>query len=245
MPINVEVNGPEDGPPLVLIHGAGGSAATWYMQLRGLASDFRVHAIELNGHGKSIDRSEADTGQSYLSDIHSIVETLEMPILGGHSMGGALTQLYALKHSQSLRGVMLIGTGARLRVHPMIFDWLENDFDSYIEALGDFVFDESADTRLIQASKKEASKCNPRIIARDFAFCNEFDVMDDIQDIQYNTLVLVGESDKMTPVKYSQYLADRISNSEIHVIPRAGHSVMLEQPSMMNEHIRTWAMNLV
>jgi pimeloyl-ACP methyl ester carboxylesterase len=244
MSINVEIAGPEDAIPLVLVHGAGGSAATWYMQVRGLSKTFRVHALELNGHGHSQDRSEEDTGGSYLEDVHSVVSSLDRPILGGHSMGGALTQLYALKNWELLRGIILVGTGARLRVNSLIFEWLENDFDSYIEALGHFVFDESADPRLVEASKKEARRCKLGIIARDFAFCNKFDIMERVPEIKNETLVLVGESDKMTPVKYSQYLADKIPNSELHIIPNAGHSVMLEQYAVLNEHIQNWAAKL-
>ena len=178
MVINVEIAGPSDAQPLVLVHGAGGSAATWFMQLRGLSKHFLVHAIELNGHGKSKDRAEPDTGQSYLDDISSIVNELDHPIVGGHSMGGALTQLFALQKSDSVRGIVLVGTGARLRVNPLIFEWLKTEFETYIQALGEFVFDKSADERLVQASMKEARRCSPHIISRDFAFCNEFDIMD-------------------------------------------------------------------
>lgn len=244
MVINVEIAGPSDAQPLVLVHGAGGSAATWFMQLRGLSKHFLVHAIELNGHGKSKDRAEPDTGQSYLDDISSIVNELDHPIVGGHSMGGALTQLFALQKSDSVRGIVLVGTGARLRVNPLIFEWLKTEFETYIQALGEFVFDKSADERLVQASMKEARRCSPHIISRDFAFCNEFDIMDRVQNIDCNTLILVGESDLMTPVKYSRYLAGKIPKAELHIISKAGHSVMLEQHEQVNNHILNWAREL-
>ena len=242
--INVERAGPNDGQDIVLVHGAGGSAATWFMQLKGLSDVFRVHALELNGHGESEDRNESDTGHAYLEDVDSVTSELSRPILGGHSMGGALAQLYALSHPDSVSGIVLIGTGARLRVAPGIFDLLENDFGTYIQALGGFMFDSRSDPRLIEASRAEASRCNPEVISRDFRMCDEFDIMNEVSRISVPALVIVGESDVMTPPKYSQYLADKIEGAELKVIPKAGHAAMLEQPGMVNRAIKEWAQGL-
>ena len=241
MKLNVETTGPSDAHDIAFVHGAGGSAATWFMQLRGLSSAFRVHAIELNGHGRSPNRGVEDTRSAYLEDIHSVVSEMNRPILGGHSMGGVLTQLYALEHPDSLSGIILIGTGARLRVSPAIFGLLESDFDGYVHALGEFMFDASADPRMVEASMAEAKQCSPEVISRDFRMCDEFDIMDDIGKISLPCLIIAGESDLMTPVKYSQYLADRISNSRLAVIPDAGHAVMLEKSREVNDEIRRWA----
>jgi len=73
MPINVERAGQEDAPAIVFVHGSGGSAATWFMQLKGLSNDFHIIALELNGHGKSQDSSNENTIESYLTDIDEIV----------------------------------------------------------------------------------------------------------------------------------------------------------------------------
>lgn len=244
MIINVESAGPEDAQDIVFVHGAGGSAATWLMQLRGLSKDLRVHAVELNGHGSSEDRSDPNTQRAYLEDIESVVVSLERPVLGGHSMGGALTQQYALNHPDTLHGIILIGTGARLRCTPVIFHLLENDFEAYLEALGEFMFHSGTDPRVIEASKAETARCRPEVIARDFGMCDQFDIMEDISAIDVPALIIVGEADVMTPVKYSRYLAEKIADSELRVIPRAGHAVMLEQPTLVNQVIRNWVIKL-
>ena len=240
MPINVERAGNEDAPAIVFVHGSGGSAATWFMQLKGLSNDFHVIALELNGHGKSSDSSNENTIESYLTDIDDIVTQYEKPVLAGHSMGGALSQLYALKHPENISGIILIGTGAKLRVSPLIFDMLENNFEGYVDATGSYMFCEETSTELIEASKIEIRKCKPSIINRDFAACDAFDVMEMISDISLPALILVGEKDIMTPVKYSKYLHEKLPNSTFHVIENAGHSVMLEQSEQFNAHIKEW-----
>ncbi|TFG28158.1 alpha/beta hydrolase [Candidatus Thorarchaeota archaeon] len=240
MSINTETAGIEEAPTIILIHGSGGSSATWFMQLRGLSDEFQVVAIDLNGHGKSPDRSEQNTTESYLEDIEEIVRKYDRPVIGGHSMGGMLAQLFALRFPDLIRGIILVGTGARLRVASFIFDTIDNNFEEYVEGASNFMFYEHASKELIEASKHEIRKCKPAIIRRDFAACNGFDIMETVSEIAHPTLIIVGEQDIMTPVKYSQYLHDNIPNSKMHVIPKAGHSVMLEQSYEFNTHVKEW-----
>jgi len=200
MQVNWEEVGNPENRTIILVHGAGGSAATWFMQLRGLSKHYHIIALELNGHGRSPNRLEENVTQSYLDDVREIVSMYEKPILGGHSMGGALTQLFALRHPEQLGGILLVGTGARLRVNPMVFDLLDTNFDAYIEALGTFMFHDGVSPEMIAASKQEARKCPAQIIRRDFELCNHFDVMDTISSISNQTLIIVGEEDVMTPV---------------------------------------------
>jgi pimeloyl-ACP methyl ester carboxylesterase len=54
--------------------------------------------------------------------------------------------------------------------------------------------------------------------------------MESITTIRTPTLVITGQDDQMTPIRYSQYLADHIPNAWLKIIPDAGHMVMLEQP---------------
>jgi pimeloyl-ACP methyl ester carboxylesterase len=53
-------------------------------------------------------------------------------------------------------------------------------------------------------------------------------------------LILVGNADKLTPVKYSKFFDDKIENSTLKVIENAGHSVMLEKPKYVNKAIKTF-----
>jgi pimeloyl-ACP methyl ester carboxylesterase len=245
MSVHIEERGKGNPGPIIMVHGAGGSSATWYMQIKHLSDRFHMVGIDLNGHGETPDRMEDNLPNSYLHDIDIIVSQFEKPVLCGHSMGGALTQLYALRHPDRLAGIVLVGTGARLRVNPMILNMLLNDFDGYVNAVGEIMFHGDADESLRQASRVEVRKCPATITHRDYNLCNEFDIMDRMGDIKLPVLIIVGDSDALTPVKYSHYMADRIDGSEIHVIAKAGHSVMLEQWESFNEIIANWYQTLL
>lgn len=238
--MNFEEAGNPQKRTVIFVHGAGGSAATWFMQLRGLSNYFHIVAIELNGHGKTSDRGEGDLLHSYLHDIHEVMSKYEKPILAGHSMGGALTQLYALNHPEHLTGIILVGTGARLRVTPLVFESLDNDLETYVNLTDQFMFHESTSDEIREASKHEVRKCSVHIIRRDFELCDRFDIMDKVSGIRIPTLILVGISDIMTPIKYSSFLKDKIDGSTMKVIEGAGHAVMLEKSKTFNKLIVEW-----
>jgi pimeloyl-ACP methyl ester carboxylesterase len=244
MQVHYEEQGNGNPGPIIMIHGAGGSSATWFMQHKGLSENLHVLALDLNGHGRTQDRSDENLAESYLEDIDSVVSRYEKPILAGHSMGGALAQLYALQNPDELSGLVLIATGAKLRVADMVFDLLDNDFEGYLGAVEEFMFHRNTSRKLVEASIVEVRKCPVPVIRRDFELCNAFNVMGRLKGIQIPTLIIVGAQDVMTPLKYSQYLHNQIETSKLLVIENAGHSVMLEQSSKVNQEILSWASNL-
>ena len=159
-------------------------------------------------------------------------------------MGGALTQLYSLRNPDTLRGIILVGTGAKLRVTPVVFNLLENDFDGYIEAVGNFMFHENTSEDMVETSKHEVRKCPVQVIKRDFELCDKFDIMDTVEQIKTPTLIVVGDSDVMTPIKYSAYLKEKIEDSTMHVIEDAGHLVMFKKFGVFNELVANWVREL-
>ncbi|MHA2193665.1 MAG: alpha/beta fold hydrolase, partial [Candidatus Thorarchaeota archaeon] len=199
MTVHYEERGKGNPGPVIMVHGAGGSSATWYMQIKHLSNRLHMIGIDLNGHGETPDRMEDDLTNSYLDDIDTIVSQFEKPVLCGHSMGGALTQLYVLRYINKLAGIILVGTGARLKVNPMIFNMLLTDFDGYVNAVGEIMFHGDADESLREASKVEVRKCPATITHRDYNLCNEFDIMERMADISLPTLIIVGDSDALTP----------------------------------------------
>jgi pimeloyl-ACP methyl ester carboxylesterase len=78
----------------------------------------------------------------------------------------------------------------------------------------------------------------------DFVACNNFDVRDRVSLIQAPSLIIVGDEDRLTPVKWSQFLKDKIPGSSLQVVARAGHMVMLEQPEEVNRSILTFLADL-
>jgi pimeloyl-ACP methyl ester carboxylesterase len=78
----------------------------------------------------------------------------------------------------------------------------------------------------------------PAVMHNDFLCCDKFDIMDRVHEIKVPTLVICGESDIMTPVKFANYLGTRITDSKVVIIPESSHFVLAEKPEAVNKAIQ-------
>jgi len=226
-------------PPLVFIHGAGGSSLHWPAHLRRLPG-LEIFALDLPGHGDSAGES-ADTIAEKAQQVLAWKTSLGLGacVFAGHSMGGAIAQMLALDHPSAVAGLILVGTGGRLRVHPTILAMTESS-DQYpqaIESILTWSFSASADARMVELSGKRMLQVPAQVVHADFVACNRFDILSRLGEIDCPVLVLCGSEDQLTPQKYSQYLAEQIPDASFEVIAEAGHMVMLEQPVQVAELI--------
>ena len=226
--------------PLVLLHGAGGNLMHWPGELRRLPGH-AVFALDLPGHGKSDGRGRGEIG-AYAEVVRGFTEALRpegMPpcVLIGHSMGGAIALEFALRYRARLAGLILVGTGARLRVAPQILTGILNDFRGTTALLAQWAHGEYVDPNLLRLYTRRLREVSPEIIHDDFAACVAFDRRADVSRITAPTLILCGDADRMTPVKFGQYLHEQVAGSQLVVVPGAGHMVMLEQPAAVSEAV--------
>ena len=116
--------GKKDGPPLVLLHGYGGSYANWLLAARYLTGNFRVIIPDLPGWGASTRLPNADYGYAAQVDrLHGFVEGLHLGkmALAGHSMGGAIAGLYAAKYPKNIAALVLIDSaGVRFKKNAFV-----------------------------------------------------------------------------------------------------------------------------
>ena len=220
---------------VVCIHGTAGDRDDWRRQLDGLSDRFTVVALELPGHGKSDPPGES-TVPRYAQWVENFIETLGLQkvVVVGCSLGSAITQWIALLRKPWLLGIGLVGSGARLRVHPSLREGALQNQEQAVTMLTDYALAESTGSALRSAVKEKFMRNPPELIYGDLTACHEFDVMERVHEISLPTCILVGEADRLTPVKYSQFLHEAIAGSALSVIPGAGHLVMMEKPEEFN-----------
>jgi Predicted hydrolases or acyltransferases (alpha/beta hydrolase superfamily) len=221
------------GKNIVFIHGSGESKNSWIAQTE-LKDTFRIISFDLTGHGES--SKSVPTMDIYIEDLNAIIEEIcdSKPSIAGHSLGGAIAQRYALEDGETIEKLILVSTGARLRVAPIIFDMIENNFDGVPDMMEEMIFVEKPPRPTISKIKEEIRECGREILNRDFEICNKFDLMGEVDKINNETLVICGSEDVLTPKKYSTYLGKHIKNSSLSIIAGAGHMVMLEKPDEFN-----------
>lgn len=227
-------------PAVVLIHGAGGTHLYWPAEVRRLPGQL-VYAPDLPGHGKSGGRGQQSIA-AYASAIQEWLDALGIhsAVFVGHSMGSAIALTLALDYPQRVTGLVLVGAGAKLRVAPQLMDAVESP-STYLKAVHlvvEWSFSLETPQTLKDLAEKRMAETRPSVLAADLKACDEFDVTERLGEIQKPTLIICGTEDKMTPLRYSNYLAERIANAELAVIPQAGHMVQLEQPRRVLEAIQ-------
>lgn len=225
--------------PIVLVHGAGGSSQRWFEQLSIFDNRYNSWAMDLPGHGKS--------EGSLLSSIKDMTEFIDdfigalclgKFVLVGHSMGGAIAQEYALQHPERLSSLILIGTGARLKVSREILDTLAAGQMPFKDV--NHLYGSSTPDHKREEAMREMNQLSPAVYWADFAACNKFDRVLSVEKIKVPSLIIVGDEDVMTPVKYSQFLSSNLLNSQLRIIKGAGHMCMLEKPTEVTDKIENF-----
>ena len=222
--------GPADGPALVLVHGAGGNRLHWPGELRRLPGA-TVYTLDLPGHGRS-EGQGCDTIADYAEAVVESLDTLgvERAIIAGHSMGGAIAQTLALDTPDRVAGLVLVATGARLRVGPAILEGIRNDFEGSVELVTRFAWSPEAPPALTELGRQALLETGPDVLCGDFIACDHFDVMGRLGEIEVPTLVITGTADQLTPPRYAHFLVEHIPDAQLVLVEGAGHMVMLERP---------------
>lgn len=226
---------------LVFIHGAGFTADAFAEQTAHFPNS---HAPNLPGH---LTGGAPESVSEFAVFVAEYVreQALSDVVLCGHSLGGAIAMQVALDGTIPLRGLVLVGAGARLRVAAPFLAGFANNFEQTAceVAAGYFFADPTAERVAWAVGCMEA--VGQAQTLRDFRACDAFDVLDQLDQIHVPVLALTGETDKMTPPKFAQALAGRVPDAQARIVPGAGHFVMLERPTETNEAIRTFLLRVV
>jgi len=222
---------------MLMIHGAGQTGNTWENQFEILRDQTKFNTIilDLPGHGKSSGPgcSRIDDYKNFLKYFSDELDLTDL-ILVGHSMGGGIAQLYTIAYPQSVNSLILVATGARLRVAKETLNLVKSDYHRFCEIAPSRAFADSSRDELKEEFRLGLLSVPPEVVYQDFIACDEFDITGEVEDIPAPTLIISGDQDILTPVKYGEYLAEKIKNSTLQVIRDAGHFMMKEKPHEFN-----------
>ena len=234
------------GPPLVLLHGLGGSRLSWEPQIDALATGHRVVAWDMPGYGGSAAlptvtfTALADALDGFLDDI-----SVGAAHLAGISFGGMIAQYFAARFPARVLSLTLLSTSpafgldgtspdewraARL----VALDAGRQPADFAADLLSSIAGPHATAEAL--AGQQAAMARVPGVALRNSIDCLvTHDSRPLLPTIDAPTLCVVGELDHETPVTYAFALADLIPNARLVVVPGAGHLLNVEAPDVVNE----------
>lgn len=227
-------------PPLVLIHGAGGSRHDWPEGLQQLPNA-HVLTLDLPGHGNSPGPGRQDTLE-YAQIVCELLDALNIDraIIAGHSMGGAIAQQIAIYMPERAVGIILVGTGSKLPVEPTLPQRIIDDYAAAVDWLTKWSWGVDVSDEVKDGGRQRLLSVAPEILQGDYLACQAFDARSHLDQIAAPTLVLGSDADRMMNIKFSVTLAEKIPDARLVVLEGAGHNFPLERPAEVVDAITAW-----
>ena len=248
-----ELHGNRKKQTLVLISGLKGDHNVWSPLLTKLQKNYQVLIFDNRGCGKTTDNSVPFTVETLADDTMSILENLNLdqPIVIGHSLGGAITQVTASKYSQKIKKVVLCNTFAKfnddatqgftriLRLHQKAVTP-----EAIMMAIAPLVFSSNFLTvdflKILSTASRE--QIYPQTLGnytRQWQALTKFDGTKWLKTITIPTLVIGSSNDIICTVKEAEELHQKIKNSQLIILPGAHVSIM-EQPLLLLKNLKNY-----
>ena len=238
--LRYSVGGSPGGEPVLCIQGLGVDARGWLWQRPAFGRHYRVITFDNRGTG----RSDAPPGPYDLDVMADDAAGYESAHVLGVSMGGVIAQKLALRQPERVRSLILACTACH--THPWRRELLE-EWVVQAGTLGTRGFLIANVDRLVGGGRTRwfwwaYARVAPRLllavpatlVAQVQACLSIDDHRPELSAIAVPTLVVAGERDRLTTTEDSAELVSLIPGAELHVIPGAGHLLMIEQPCAFN-----------
>jgi 3-oxoadipate enol-lactonase len=245
--VHYEVFGRPNAPAVLMIQGLGADKHGWDMQRFVLAARYRVIALDNRGAGRSDKPFGHYSLEQMADDAISVLDAVgvERAHVVGASMGGAISQIVALKHPDRVRSLTLACTACRN--HPwreeLLASWAtrasEQGMGAMTREAARWVIGPRSFRRLLPAfgwlGPLAMGRPTHAFVAQVRAILATDETMaDQLSTITVPALIMVGNQDILTPRGDSEELADRLPNAELVVISGAAHGFMVEHATTFN-----------
>ena len=234
--MSLHVDRAGEGPDLVLLHGWGMHSGSWVEEIPELARRFRVHAIDLPGHGYS---SDSPTG-SFDEAAEEVARHIPGDaIVCGWSLGGLVAQRIARCHPAKVRRLALVASTPCFMARA---DWPHAMKPETLEGFAEGLADEREATllRFVRLNAvngaggrgairafierlNERGAPSPQALATSLGWLRDTDLRAEAGAIEAPTLVIHGARDALAPVAAGRWLADHIPQATLLELPDAAH----------------------
>ena len=241
--INYEIEG--QGPVVTFSHSLACSLAMWDEQVAALRGRYRVLRYDTRGHGQSSAPAGAYTLEQLADDLHALLDGLGVAETHfvGLSMGGMIGQVYALKHPERVKSLVLCDTTSRYPAAAAPI-WAERirvteaqGMEPHVEpTLGRWF------TAPFRARRKDMMARVGALIRSTppqgyIGCCHaipRINVTDRLGAVTCPALVIVGEEDPGTPVEMAREIHAALPAADLAILRSASHLSNLEQPEEFN-----------
>ncbi len=249
-----------DGPPILLVHGLGGSWRNWLENIPFLADSHRVVALDLPGFGLSPMPESPITMPAYGDLVLKFADAVGLgpeTFLVGHSMGGFISTEAVISQPDRFSRVSLVSaagisfariSGTRKSVTAVIVKAMIPIAASRAESnlvrkrlrtasfAGVIAHPSLIGNEILWELGTYAALRSPSLFPAAYALAG-YDNREALSRIEIPTQIVWGQQDRLVPVGAAYSYARRIKDSELSLVDDCGHMVQLERPARFNSEI--------
>ena len=212
---------------IVFLHGSGLSHIVWSLAEQFFSSkNFNVLSLDLPGHGNS-DGPCLDSIEKIADWLENVFDKLKLKdlILVGHSQGCLEILEYSYKYKERLKKLVFIGGSNKMPVHPDLIELAQNGHSDAVKLMMKWGYEGSK--KFIGGNPVEKIIQSPRdiskILAVDLKACNNYsNGSEAAKEIDFPSMLILGELDKMINLEAGKKFSNLIKNSTTHVIKGCG-----------------------
>jgi pimeloyl-ACP methyl ester carboxylesterase len=240
------------GRPVILLHGWLGSWGLWQETMAFLGAFYRTYALDFWGFGESGKKRETYDVQDFVSLVDQFMEQLGIvhaPLVG-HSMGGTVSLSVAMRYPERVSKVVVVGSpivGSSLApllklsgyrsVAFLLFNmmgpfraWMKYYYSRRI----------CSDPRFPDMMDRDLSRTTLESFLRSIASLRRTDLRPTLHQVKVPSMGFYGDRDKVVHPLQWQPLLRGIPGVGIERFPRAGHFLMLEEPTEFSQKLKAF-----
>ncbi|MDA0683762.1 MAG: alpha/beta hydrolase [Bacteroidetes bacterium] len=246
--VRLSVSGPEDGAPLLVMHGWGSSTLLMRPMIDRLSDTFRVAAFDFPGHGESPVPKKGYGMAGHLDIVHGVLAHLGWSsyAIAGHSNGGRVALAHAAKSSDDIQFLALIAPSGIRRHRSLSYyirSWsariLKAPFvllPGPLQALGLDWLRHSLVWKLLGSSDYRSLH---GVMRETFVQTVNHYVDNVLPDVKASVLLLRGERDEAITNEQIERMNYLLPNAGAYEVPGAGHYAHIDRPDVVATAIRS------
>lgn len=260
--LSYQVQGKEDGMPIILVSGWALKKEMWIGQVGALSENFKVITFDNRGCGKS-DRPDMHyTLDMYAADIEGLMDHLkiEKANLMGYALGAMILMQFALNYPERVNKLVLLNTVAKyqtddlvkdgIRINSKALDFQQNAPKKYFMKSAKMAFHRNFIKELEEDPDKKFHDIwtvddwvkeynidiqTPKDVENQGSAMLGLNLLDKLDQVQAETLLIAGANNKIHPKTDMLAMDEKLPNSKIEILKRAGDMTYLSRAPEINK----------
>lgn len=242
--IHYRLDGPSDGPTLLLSNSLGTDLHMWDWQIPAFSSAFRVVRYDCRGHGRSGVPPAPYTIEDLGADALAVLDAVgaERAHLCGESLGGLVALWLAAHHPERVDRAVFASTAGRIGTPELWEARAQSVRDQGMEGVADTVIERFFSSGFRERHSEIVRPIRTTLLstaAEGYIGCcmalRDADLREQVPKIRSPSLVVAGLHDLATPVSDAEWLHSKITRSELVVLEEAAHLCSIERPERFGE----------